>query len=166
MLSPAFNLLDHDRNPVTEQSFEGRLQLVFFGFTNCRSVCPRALGKLSDALELLGTEADWFAPLYITVDPERDTPAMMRGFLRSYPRFTGLTGTAQQIQDARQNFRVFANRVDRPEGGYDMPHTAFTYALATDGNFLDHWPEVLTVDEIAARLRLLIQTHIKEVQNG
>jgi len=112
--------------------------LVFFGFTHCRIVCPRALGKLCRVLDDLGPLAERVQPLYVTVDPERDTPAVMREFLgRSYPRFTGLTGSPAQIDAAKAAFRVFARRVADPDspGGYAMPHTAIAYLLDEAGRY-------------------------------
>lgn len=83
---PRYALVDHHGRTVTEQDFAGRYQLVFFGFTHCRMVCPAALGKLSTVLDDLGPLAERIQPLYISVDPERDTPEVMRAFLEeSYP---------------------------------------------------------------------------------
>src|SRR5882762_1597942 len=89
----SFQLVDHHGRAVTEASYHGRFALLFFGFTHCCVVCPRALTKLSGVLDALGPLADRVQPLYITVDPERDTPDVMRAFLQAYPRFTGLTGS-------------------------------------------------------------------------
>lgn len=158
VISAEFDLVDHDGRRVEAASYLGSWQLIFFGFTNCRVVCPRALAKLSLALDLLGPQADAFTPLYITVDPDRDTPATMRSFLRSYPRFTGLTGTQDQTDAARRAFRVHAAKVALPGGGYDMPHTAFTHAISPQGQHVDHWPEALDTDEITTRLRRLLAT--------
>ena len=108
----SFSLIDHDGQDVSDETYRGQYILIFFGFTNCRVVCPRALAKLSIVLDFLGPLAGRIRALYVTVDPERDTPHAMRAFLQSYPRFTGLTGSRQQIDCIKKAFRVFAQRVD------------------------------------------------------
>src|SRR5690242_10425521 len=95
-----FDLIDHFGRQATNRSFHGKHLLVYFGFTHCRVVCPRALTKLSAALDALGSLATKIQPLYVTVDPERDTPERMREFLQNYPAFLGLTGSRGQIDEA------------------------------------------------------------------
>lgn len=155
---PSFSLVDHHGTPVTELKYRGRWVLVFFGFTNCKVVCPRALNKLSTVLDLLGDAADDLYPLYVTVDPHRDTPATMRAFLGAYPRFTGLTGSTDAIDQAKRAFRVFARRKDDPDDpdGYSVPHTAITYLISPEGAYAGHFPDVRTVAEIAAELKALL----------
>ncbi|MFJ7949713.1 SCO family protein [Streptomyces sp. NPDC096354] len=152
---PSFSLVDHDDRPVTVADYQGRWLVVFFGFTHCRMVCPRALGRLTAALDRLGDRAAAIQPLYITVDPDRDTPTVMREFLRSYPRFTGLTGSTEQIGEAKEAFRVFTRRTSDPEDpeGYAVPHTAITYLISPEGAYADSWTEALDSDQIADRLR-------------
>ncbi|GAA5174535.1 SCO family protein [Pseudonocardia eucalypti] len=150
-----FDLIDHHGNPVTNDTYRGRHPLVFFGFTHCAVVCPRALGKLSAALDELGELRERLVPLYVTVDPERDDPDRMREFLETnYPLFTGLTGSPEALADARREFRVFAVRKQDPdaEGGYQVPHSAITYLLDTDGTYLAHFTDALDASEVARRL--------------
>ena len=153
--TPTFSLIDHHGTATTETSYRGRWQLVFFGFTHCRKVCPRALERLSTALDDLGAPAGKITPLYITVDPARDSPEVMKEFLRAYPRFTGLTGSENAIEDAKKSFRVFARRQDDPDDpdGYAVPHTAITYLIAPDGTYADHFPDAMPGEEVTARLR-------------
>jgi protein SCO1/2 len=155
---PVFSLIDHHGTPVTEKTYLGRWQLVFFGFTNCKMVCPRALGKLTTVLDELGELADELRPLYITVDPERDTQAALQEFLRPYPRYTGLTGLAGAIEQAKREFRVFARRKDDPDDpdGYAVPHTAITYLLSPEGEYAAHFPDHLTAEEITTKLRSIL----------
>lgn len=152
---PSFALVDHHGTPVTEQTYRGRWLLVFFGFTHCRVVCPRALQRLSVVLDELRNLADELRPLYITVDPDRDTPAALEEFLRPYPRYTGLTGSVDAIEQAKREFRIFARRRNDPEDpdGYAVPHTAITYLITPQGDYAAHFPDSLTADEIIARLR-------------
>ncbi|BDZ48846.1 photosynthetic protein synthase I [Frondihabitans sucicola] len=150
-----FTLDDHLGRPTAQSSFPGRRSLVFFGFTHCRTVCPRALDRLDRALDLLGEDAAAFQPLYVTVDPDRDDPERMRWFLRDRPRFLGLSGTPRQLEDTRRAFRAFAKRKDDPQDpdGYAVPHTALTYVLDDAGRLLTHLADAMTADEVATALR-------------
>ena len=136
-----YSLVDHDGTAVTEATYRGRWQLVQFGFTSCKVVCPRALTKLSHVLDAIGPAP--LVALYVTVDPARDTPAVMKAFLEaSYPRFRGLTGAPDRIEDAKESFRVFTRRRAAPDG-YDVQHTAITYLLDPAGRPAHHWPDVV-----------------------
>jgi protein SCO1/2 len=148
-----FDLTDHHGNPVTPESYRGRPLMVFFGFTHCAEVCPRVLRRNTGALTLLGTDADRIQPLYVSVDPERDTPEVMRRYLAdTHPRYTGLTGTRDQVRAAMAAYRVFAHRVDEADG-YAMPHTSFTYLMDEEGRYVTYFPDTLTAEDLAARLR-------------
>jgi protein SCO1/2 len=156
----SFALTDHHGRDVTEADYRGRFMLIYFGFTHCRVVCPRALARLSEALDLLGDSADLIAPLYVTVDPARDTPAVMKAYLQqSYPRFTGLTGSREKTEQAKQVFRVFAERSADPEdpSGYAMPHTAMTYLVSPEGKYITHFSDTINRDELLRRLREIVQ---------
>ena len=151
----AFELVDHHGSPVSTGSYRGDWLLVQFGFTSCRMVCPRALTKLTGALDQLGPLAARLRPLYVSVDPERDTPDVMKAFLEgNYPRFTGLTGRPDQVEAAKQAFRVFARRRPDPadRDGYAVPHTAFTYLVDPDGRLARHWPDTADAPTIAEDL--------------
>ena len=152
----AYELVDHFGHPVTERSYAGRFQLIFFGFTHCAVVCPRELSKLTQVLELLGDEVAQLQPLYVSVDPARDTPARMRTFLAAYhPSFVGLTGTAAQVARAKANFRVFA--AQKPDAsapdGYVVPHTAISYLLDREGRYLAHFGDTIDPGAMVRRLR-------------
>ncbi|MFI5606979.1 SCO family protein [Amycolatopsis sp. NPDC051903] len=158
-IDATFSLVDHHGAPVTEKSYRGRWITVFFGFTHCRVVCPRALGRLSAVLDGLGPLAEQIRPLYITVDPDRDTPEVMRAYLETgHPRFTGLTGTPEQIDAAKRSFRVFARRKDDPADpdGYAVPHTAITYVLNPDGEYTTHLTDGLDTETFTERLRAAV----------
>jgi protein SCO1/2 len=151
-----FRLIDHHGVEVTDESYRGRYVLLFFGFTHCKVVCPRALGRLTNVLDRLGPLADRLQPLYVTVDPERDTPGVMRAFLeRSYPRFTGLTGSREQVERAKKAFRVFAHHApdaDDPSN-YVVPHSAITYVLDPAGRYTTHFTDAVSEAEMIERLR-------------
>ena len=155
----AFRLIDHHGNAVDDGSYRGTYVLVFFGFTHCKVVCPRALTKLSSVLDALGPLAEKIVPLYVTVDPGRDTPAVLRAFLETrHPRFTGLTGSPHRIEEAKKAFRVFARRVADPDDpdGYAVPHTAITYLLDPSGQYAAHFADAVGEREMVERLRALL----------
>ena len=152
-----FDLIDHFGQPANERSFGQQHLLVFFGFTHCAVVCPRELAKLGAALESLGSLAERIQALYITVDPQRDDPAVMRACVERHPgRFLGLTGTAAQIEAAKRAYRVFAKPVQdaNAPGGYVVPHTALAYLMAPGGRYVTHLSDSLDVAAVAERLRL------------
>jgi len=155
-ITGSFELVDHSGRAVTERSFGDRYLLVFFGFTHCAVVCPRELSKLGSALARLGPLAERIQPLYITVDPSRDDPETMRGYVARYPGgFVGLTGTPEQLAAAKKAFRVFAEPVADAgaPGGYVVPHTAIAYLMAPGGRYQSHLPDALDVDAVVERLR-------------
>jgi protein SCO1/2 len=155
----SFALTDHHGCDVTDADYRGRFLLIYFGFTNCRVVCPRALARLSEALSLLGDLVDHIQPLYVTVDPARDTPAAMKAYLEpQYPRFIGLTGTREQTDTAKRTFRVFAERSADPDdpSGYAVPHSALSYLVGPDGKYVAHFSDTIDRDELARRLRKLM----------
>jgi protein SCO1/2 len=133
-----FSLTDHTGRPVTEADFAGRWQLVFFGFTNCPDICPTTLAYIASVLDLLGDRADRVAPLFITVDPVRDTVPVMAAFVAAFhPRLIGLTGTEAQVAEAAQNFRVYSEKMadaSAPDG-YLMAHAGYIYLMTPKGRF-------------------------------
>lgn len=155
-----FALTDHFGARVTESTFRGKLLIVFFGFTHCRVVCPRALARIEAALERLGSAADECQPLYITVDPDRDKPDVMRRFLeKSFPRILGLTGTAKEIEATKARFFVHARRSAGAlsEGtDYEVPHTSFTYLMGRDARYVRHFTDAVTADELTDALCSLL----------
>lgn len=157
-----FDLIDHEGRPVTHLSYRGRWLLVYFGFTHCRVVCPRSLTRLSNVLDALPTElATTLDVLYITVDPKRDSPAVMREYLAArFPRFIGLTGTEEQIEKAKDAFKVFSRPKPDPDDPscYDVPHTAITYLIDPKGVYVTHWPEVRTAADVVTDLRFRMTT--------
>lgn len=152
-----FSLTDHHNHPVTQDTYKGRWVLTFFGFTNCQVVCPRNLTRLSQVIEKLGPQAENLCALYITVDPARDTPDVMREFLASYPAFTGLTGTSEQVEQAKDNFQVFARqRSDASDENYQIAHTAITYLLDPEGNLVAHWSAAHDTEKLQQELASLL----------
>lgn len=150
-LGGRFALTDHFGRNVSEEDFYGRFALLFFGFTHCKVICPENLGKLSRALDLMGPAADQVQPLYVSVDPDRDTPEVMRTFLEErYPRFLGLTGSKTDVELMKKLYKVYAVREEvGPDGDYDVPHSAMTFLMGPDGAYVTHFSDVTPAERIA-----------------
>jgi protein SCO1/2 len=154
-----FALTDHHGQSVTEKSYRGRWMLVLFGFTHCQVVCPRALSKYSAVLDDLDPASAKVQPLYVTVDPERDSPEVMGAFLEhTYPRFTGLTGQPPAIAAAMDSFSVFTRRrADAADpDGYAVVHTAMAFVFDPVGEYLTHFSDAAPASTILARMRKLL----------
>jgi protein SCO1/2 len=134
-LGGPFRLVNQTGRMVTEADFAGRFMLVYFGFTFCPDVCPTELGTMVAALDELGDAAARVVPVFITVDPERDTPEAMADYVARFdPRLIGLTGTPEQIAAAARAYRVFYAKVQRPEmTEYLMDHSSFIYLVGPNG---------------------------------
>ena len=151
-----FTLTDHNGKMVTEKSYDGKYLLVFFGYTFCPDVCPTALTTLSTTLDLLGDAADKTMPLFITVDPLRDTPAHLKEYVSYFhPKLVALTGTEDQIKEVTKAYRVYsakaqANKDDQED--YLMDHSSITYLIGPDGSFVEHFSHGMEPEKIAERL--------------
>jgi protein SCO1/2 len=134
-LGGPFHLTDQTGRRVTEADFPGRFMLVYFGFTYCPDVCPTELGTMIAALDVLGDAANRVTPVFITIDPERDTSEAMADYVARFdPRLIGLTGTPEQIAAVARAYRVFYAKVERPETTqYLMDHSSFIYLVGPDG---------------------------------
>jgi protein SCO1/2 len=134
-----FSLIDQTGKRVTDQDFRGKVMLVFFGFTNCPDICPAGLQVMTAALEKLGTRADDIVPIFITLDPERDTPEKMSEYVKNFsPRLIGLTGSPTDIATVAKAYRVFYQKVpdEKDPSNYSVDHSAFFYLMNKDGSFL------------------------------
>ncbi|MEX0958066.1 MAG: SCO family protein [Burkholderiales bacterium] len=130
-----FELIGHDGEPRSLEDFRGQVTVVFFGFTHCPDVCPITLAELAAALDKLGEDAKRVQVLLITVDPARDTPEVLRGYVTAFhPSFVGLTGSAEQIASVAREFKVIYQRVDgsSPET-YSMDHSAGSFVFDPEG---------------------------------
>ena len=148
-----FKLVDQNGQVVTDQDLKGRPFLVFFGFTHCPDVCPTTLFEVSEILRALGPDADRARALFITVDPERDTPAAMKDYLSSFdPHLTGLTGDPAEIAAVAKAYRVYFKKVPLDEG-YTMDHTAIVYLMDKTGRFVSPFNIKRPTDVEVADLR-------------
>ncbi|MGD0023340.1 MAG: SCO family protein [Xanthobacteraceae bacterium] len=149
-----FHLVDQDGKPFSDQDMKGRPFLVFFGFTRCPDICPTTLFEISQVLRELGPDADRTGALFITVDPERDTPALLKEYLSNFdPHLRGLTGDRPAIDAAIKAYRVYAKKVPLEGGDYTMDHTAVVYLMDKDGHFIAPFDTKRTADAEAAELR-------------
>ena len=150
-----FALTDHNGTPRTEVDFRGKFLLVYFGFTYCPDVCPADLQNLGLALDRLGPAGEAVQPLFITLDPERDTAAHLKDYVTLFhPRLIGLTGDADAIRRAADAYKVYYAKVPNQKGDdYTVDHTAFVYLMGRDGKYLGFLPPSTDADRMAATLR-------------
>jgi protein SCO1/2 len=134
-----FTLQDGNGKLVTDRDFRGKYMLVYFGYTFCPDVCPTTLNEVANALEHLGPKAAKLQPVFITVDPKRDTPAVVRQYAAAFtPRLIGLTGTPEQIAQVAQEYRVYyaEHRTGPGPNDYSMDHSSILYLMGPDGKFV------------------------------
>jgi protein SCO1/2 len=150
-----FELTDQTGHRRTDADFRGKLVVLYFGYTYCPDVCPTELQSISLALDKLGAAAEAAQPLFITVDPERDTPARLADFVSSFhPRLIGLTGSLAEVRKTAIAYRTFfaKNTIATP-GDYSVDHTGFIYLVGKDGRYLGFLPPDLAPDAIADAIR-------------
>ncbi|MDH3240008.1 MAG: SCO family protein [Alphaproteobacteria bacterium] len=132
-----FNLIDHTGKPVTDTDFRGRSMLIYFGYTFCPDVCPTELQTVARAMELLGDKGKNVVPVFITVDPARDTVAVMRDYVAAFhPRMVGLTGSAEQVKAVAKEYKVYSRKAPGTSEGtkdYLVDHTSLLYLVSADG---------------------------------
>jgi protein SCO1 len=147
-----FKLTDQNGKLRSDADFRGQYALVFFGYTNCPDVCPTTLQTLTDAMTALGPKADKVTPVFITVDPERDTAKALKDYAANFtPRLVMLTGSPADIAAVAKEYRVYYAKAG--EGpNYAMDHTALIYLMGPDGTYVTHYAPQATADDIAKDL--------------
>lgn len=149
-----FSLTDQNGHTVTDRDLKGKPFLAFFGFTHCPDVCPTALFEVSEIMRALGPDADRIRVFFISVDPERDTPALLKDYLSSFdPHLSALTGDLASIAAVAKAYRVYYKKVPLAEGDYTMDHTAIVYLMNKDGRFVSPFNIKRPPDVAAADLR-------------
>ncbi|TBW34499.1 SCO family protein [Siculibacillus lacustris] len=152
-----FAMVDQQGRPFTEADLKGRATAMFFGYTYCPDVCPTTLLEASQWMAQLGADAERFRVVFVTVDPERDTPAKLAEYLGSFdPRFVGLSGDRAATDKILAAYRVFARKVEGKDGDYTMDHTAATYLLDAEGRFVGVINFQEPTDKALAKIRNLI----------
>lgn len=153
-----FALTDQNGTRVTEADLEGHPSAMFFGYTFCPDVCPTTLFELTTLMQDLGPEADRLKVYFVTVDPERDTQAVLANYLQAFdPRIVGLTGTREEIDQMLKAYRVFARKVPHDDGTYLMDHTATVYLLDSQGTFTGTIDYQEKPETALAKLKRLIE---------
>jgi protein SCO1 len=151
-----FALVDQTGRAVADTEYRGRYMLIFFGYTFCPDVCPTTLSTVAGAMDKLNAyQQKKVVPIFITVDPARDTPAVMKDYVAAFgPAIVGLTGSEEQIAQVAKEFKVYAAKVksDKP-GQYTVDHSAILYLMGPDGHFVAHFPHGTSADDLAAGLK-------------
>lgn len=156
LIGGPFELVGKDGKTVTDKDFRGRYMLVFFGFTHCPDICPAELQVMSAALDDLGDKADQVVPVFITVDPERDTPELVTAYVENFgPNFVGLTGSLEAVDKAAKAYRVTYQKFHEEGAGdnYSVDHSALVYLMGPDGKFVTHFPYGTSPEKMADTLR-------------
>ncbi|WBL78528.1 SCO family protein [Bradyrhizobium xenonodulans] len=149
-----FQLTDQTGKAVTDKDLKGKPTLIFFGYTHCPDVCPTSLFEISEVLRAMGKDADKVNAVFISVDPERDTPATMKDYLSSFdPHLEGLSGDPAETAKVITSYRVYAKKVPTKDGDYTMDHTALIYLMDRDGRFVSPFNLKRTPEEAAADLK-------------
>jgi protein SCO1 len=140
LIGGPFSLADTDGKRVTDRDFRGKLMLVFFGYTHCPDVCPTELQNMATALEKLGPDAKQVAPIFISVDPARDTPEALSAYVGNFsPLIKGLTGTQDEVASVAKAYRVYFKKADGGSDQYTVDHSVFVYLMDRDGNYITHF---------------------------
>ena len=149
-----FEMVDHRGTTVTDADFHGQHLLVFFGYTYCPDVCPTVLATMAAALDLLGPAAELVTPIFVTIDPARDTTEAMADYVALFhPKIVGLTGTARQLANMAKSYQAFYAKGPGDGGDYLMEHTGVLYLMGPEGEYLGVLPPGVSPDEMAAALR-------------
>ncbi len=158
-----FSLVDHKGNPSSDQDFSGRHLLMLFGYTYCPDVCPTSLGAIASALDLLGDRGEAVQPLFVTIDPERDTPAVLADYVASFhPRLIGLTGSAEQIRQVAYDYRVYYAKAETGDGDYLVDHSAYIYLIGPDGQTLTYLKHDATPEAMAEAIGAFLPQQVSQ----
>jgi len=150
-----FELTNHKGEPVTNADFEGKLMLVFFGYTFCPDVCPTEMQTLSVAMQQLGDDGADVVPVFVTVDPKRDTVELMSEFVEAFhPSFVGLTGTEEQITDIKKKYKAYSQREENGDPDYYLvDHTSYTYLMGRDGKLISVFSYGTPPEDMVTKIR-------------
>lgn len=152
-----FSLIDHNGQTVTEKTYAGKFMLLFFGYTYCPDVCPTDLAIISDAMDQLPANVkDQIQPIFISVDTDRDSPAILKEFVPLFhPKLVGLTGSKENIAKTARLYRAYYAKAGDPNAKEDylVDHSATTYLMAPDGSFLTTFSHAMAPEEMAAGIK-------------
>ncbi|WP_419235542.1 SCO family protein [Rickettsia endosymbiont of Nabis limbatus] len=138
-----FELIDQNGELFNSDELKDKLSLIYFGFTSCPDICPTSLNKITKAVEILSENKIDIVPVFITIDPSRDTPAVLKEYLKHFhPKFIGLTGNEKQIREVADKFKVYYAKVASESDNnqdYMLDHSSFTYLMDKNGKYLKHF---------------------------
>ncbi len=156
----SFELMNHEGRMVSDASFRGKYMLVYFGYTFCPDVCPTTLSTMAEAIEILGYEGRDVIPIFITVDPDRDTPEHLATYVRYFhPRLVALTGTRDQVARAAKAYRIYYARVPEPGNdpdSYLVDHSSLVFLMDREGRYMTHFSHGTEASEMAEKIRSLL----------
>ena len=154
-----FTLADPAGRPVALDDFRGKLVLLYFGFASCPDVCPTDLATIAVALRELGGAAEAVQPLFVTLDPQRDTPEVLREYAAAFhPRFVALTGSEAEVRRVATDFKVYFAKVQQPgTSTYTIEHTAYTFLLDREGRFVTLFPPGTPAERMVLMLREVLE---------
>jgi protein SCO1 len=152
-----FRLVDQDGKTVTDADLKGKWSLVYFGYTHCPDACPTALNDIAIALDELGSKRSAVRPVFITVDPERDTPEVLKAYVTAFDAaILALTGTPEDVAEAAKGYRVYYAKHPEAGGDYSMDHSSVIYVMDPEGRFTASFTHQSAPEEIAERLKKLL----------
>ena len=152
-----FRLVDPDGKTVTDADLKGKWSLVYFGYTHCPDACPTALNDIAIALDELGSKRSAVRPVFITVDPERDTPEVLKAYVTAFDApILALTGTPEEVAQAAKGYRVYYAKHPEAGGDYSMDHSSVIYVMDPEGRFTASFTHQSAPEEIAERLKKLL----------
>lgn len=159
LIGGPFTLTDQNGKKVSDKDFQGRYTLVFFGFTHCPDICPAGLQLIAAALDKIGDKANNITPIFVSVDPERDTPEVLAAYVKNFSdRIVGLTGTPAEIAAVAKAYRVFYEKTpnERSPAEYGMNHTSIIYLMGPDGAYVAHFTPMTSVEQMSEKLSKLL----------
>ena len=152
-----FHLTDQNGNRVTDADLKGKWSLIYFGYTHCPDACPTALNDIAVALDELGAKRAAVRPVFITVDPERDTPEALKSYVTSFDApILALTGTQEEVAQTAKAYRVYYAKHPEPGGDYSMDHSSVIYVMDPEGRFTASFTHESSPEQIAERLKKLL----------
>lgn len=153
-----FRLIDQEGVEFSSEKLKGNFSLIYFGFTYCPDICPTSLHKISEVMSALDKYKIPVIPIFITIDPKRDTPSLLKEYLKHFhPKYIALTGTEKQIKDVAEKFKVFYAKVDGDNNNYMIDHSSFVYLMDKDGQYVKHFYLNTPPQEIVDFIRISSQ---------
>jgi protein SCO1/2 len=154
-----YTLTDQNGEKRASGDFHGKYQLIYFGYSFCPDVCPTTLAVMAQALDAMGADSRRIVPVFITIDPERDTPDMLKKYVAAFgPQFVGLTGSPAEIAAVEKEYRVYAKKQPLGDGknGYGMDHSSVIYLMGPDGRMVTFYDELVSPEALTKDLKAKI----------